>query len=58
MIRKLLATSAIAAVVATGAFAQSSTTQTAPADANAPAATTDQAARPRSNLPTAFWPPI
>jgi len=44
MIRKLLATSAIAAVVATGAFAQSSTTQTAPADANAPAATTDQAA--------------
>ncbi len=52
MIRKLLATSAIAAVIATGAFAQSTTTQPAPADPNAttdtmtpaPAATGDQAA--------------
>ena len=50
MIRKLLATSAIAAVIATGAFAQSTTTQPAPADPNAttdtmtpaPAATGDR----------------
>ncbi len=52
MIRKLLATSAIAAVIATGAFAQSTTTQPAPADPNAstdtmtpaPAAGGDEAA--------------
>ena len=41
MVRKLLATSAIAALVATGALAQSTTTQPAPADPAAPKARSD-----------------
>jgi sporulation protein YlmC with PRC-barrel domain len=53
MIRKLLATTAIASVVATGAFAQSGTTTTAPADApattNAPAATNTPATPEQTN---------
>lgn len=44
MIRKLLATTAIATFVATGAFAQATTTQPAPADPATPPATTEEAA--------------
>jgi hypothetical protein len=42
MIRKLLATTALATLIATGAFAQTTTTQPAPADPAAPA--TEEAA--------------
>ena len=53
MIRKLLATTALASVVATGAFAQSGTTTTAPAEApastTAPATTTTPATPDQTN---------